>query len=119
MGLNNTVETIEDDLIIKTINKNSENNNYNKQYLPRKIIIRQIDIKQLQDQININFNNTSTENDNDLENQDNSGDSGDYYDMFGNVIRKTNQEYRGFNRNVRNDDQPKNRKISRLSETIQ
>lgn len=107
LGLNNTVETIEDDLIIKTINKNSDNNNYNKQYLPRKIIIRQIDIKQLQDQININFNNTSTYNDNDLENQDNSGDSGDYYDMFGNVIRKTNQEYRGFNRNVRNDDQPK------------
>lgn len=107
LGLNNTVETIEDDVIINTINKNSDNNNYNKQYLPRKIIIRQIDIKQLQDQININFNNTSTENDNDLDNQDNSGDSGDYYDMFGNLIRKTNQEYRGFNRNVRSDDQPK------------
>jgi cell division protease FtsH len=112
LGANNnveTAETTEDDLLIKTINKSVNNNNqkYNKQYLPRKIIIRQIDLKQLQDQIEINFNNTSTDNDND--GTENSDTAGEYYDMFGNLIRKTNQEYRGFNRN-RNlgfDDQPK------------
>jgi cell division protease FtsH len=112
LGANNnveTAETTEDDLLIKTINKSVNNNNqkYNKQYLPRKIIIRQIDLKHLQDQIEINFNNTSTDNDND--GTENSDTAGEYYDMFGNLIRKTNQEYRGFNRN-RNlgfDDQPK------------
>ena len=109
---NNVIETTEDDLLIKTINKsvngnNNENNNqnknnyYNKQYLPRKIIIRQIDLKQLQDEIAINFNNTSSNIDDDIENPD---VSGEYYDMFGNLIKKTQQTYRGYNRNRDDDD---------------
>jgi cell division protease FtsH len=117
LGLNNpgagADETIEDDLLIKTINKsingNNQNNNqnYNKQYLPRKIIIRQIDIKQLQEQLEINFNNTSTDNDND--DTENPDTAGEYYDMFGNVMRPTQQGYRPYNsnRNLGFDDKPK------------
>jgi cell division protease FtsH len=107
LGDNNDSETIEDDLLIKTINKSiNKNNDYNKQYLPRKIIIRQIDIKELQDQINLNFNNTGTDLDNDIDNQDSNEE---YYDMFGNRMQRQQQEYRGYNRN-RNlgfDDKPK------------
>ena len=117
LGLNNAGavatadETIEDGLLIKTINKSvNVNNNYNKQYLPRKVIIRQIDLKQLQEQLEINFNNTSTDIGNDgTENPDTSGE---YYDMFGNLMKlpqQPQQDYRGYNRN-RNlgfDDKPK------------
>ena len=108
---NNVIETTEDDVIIKTINttlnnNQNKNNYYNKQYLPRKIIIRQIDLKKLQDEITINFNNTSSNIDDDIDKEDSSEE---YYDMFGNLIRKSQQEYRGYNRN-RNlgfDDKPK------------
>jgi cell division protease FtsH len=114
LGINNVGagETIEDDLLIKTINKsdnsnnNQINNNYNKQYLPRKVIIRHIDLKQLQEQLEINFNNTSTTIDNDIDNPD---ASSEYYDMFGNQMRQPQQGYSGYNRN-RNlgfDDKPK------------
>ena len=117
LGLNNAGasagadETIEDDLLIKTINKSvNGNNNYNKQYLPRKVIIRQIDLKQLQEQLEINFNNTSTDIDND--GTENSDTAGEYYDMFGNRMQQPQlpqQGYRPYNRN-RNlgfDDKPK------------
>lgn len=111
LGATNDSETIEDDLLIKTINKSinksiNKNNDYNKQYLPRKIIIRQIDIKELQDQINLNFNSTDTDLDNDIDNHDNNEE---YYDMFGNRMQQSQQDYRGYNRN-RNlgfDDKPK------------
>ena len=110
---NNVIETTEDDLLIKTINKSvngnnnqNKNNNYNKQYLPRKIIIRQIDLKQLQDELTINFNNTSSNIDDDIEQGDTNEE---YYDMFGNLIKKTQQTYRGYNRNRDSefDDKPK------------
>ena len=117
LGLNNlgvgAGETIEDDLLIKTINKSVNGNNYyNKQYLPRKVIIRQIDLKQLQEQLEINFNNTSTDNDNDNDGTENPETAGEYYDMFGNRMQlpqQPQQGYRGYNRN-RNlgfDDKPK------------
>ena len=93
---NNQIDNQSDlhnDVVIKNINNTSTNNNYNKQYLPRKIIIRQIDLKELQNQIDINFNNTTNNN---IEDDDSNQE---YYDMFGNLMRKNHQEYQGFNRN--------------------
>ena len=84
---------LDNDVVIKNINNTSTNNKYNKQYLPRKIIIRQIDLKELQNQIDINFNNTTNNN---IEDDDSNQE---YYDMFGNLMRKNHQEYQGFNRN--------------------
>jgi cell division protease FtsH len=89
----NNQSDLDNDVVIKNINNTSTNNNYNKQYLPRKIIIRQIDLKELQNQIDINFNNTTNNN---IEDDDSNQE---YYDMFGNLMRKNHKEYQGFNRN--------------------
>jgi len=101
LGLNRAseFEKIEDELVIKMINKSvNSNNDYNKQYLPRKIVIREVDLKQLQDQLQINFNNTSGDFDNGSESES-QNIAGEYYDMFGNVMKLPQQEYRGYNRN--------------------
>ena len=104
-----------------TANKTVNTNTYNKQYLPfnkkiypQKIIIKQIDIKDLQNQFD-NFYKASgnTEiNGEDLNDHEDEeiGDisKSQIFDIFGNPIRNTQQEYRGFKRNrYTGDDTPK------------
>ena len=105
----------------ETVIKNTYNKDYlpfNKKFYPQKIIIKQIDIKNLQNQFenfykeserNNEMNNPNLEKDDedeDLPEKDVTNAHSPYYDIFGNPIKNTHQEYRSFKRNRFTDDKP-------------
>jgi len=108
---------------IKSMNETVIKTTYNKQYLPfnkkyypQKIIIKQIDIKDLQNQFenfykeserNNEMNNPNLKKDDeDLYQKDHTDNPSQYYDVFGNPIRNNQQKYRGYNRYL-TDNKPK------------
>jgi cell division protease FtsH len=131
--LNSKNITIQNSYIlgIGSLDNNFENDNdnddknkttYNKQYLPfnkkfypQKIIIKQIDIKDLQNQFENLYKssenneiNPNLNEDEDEESEDDNNSDSHYFDMFGNRIRNAQQTRRRYSQNrFVNDDRPK------------
>lgn len=95
-------ETMEEENVDNFIKKNETDYNkqyspFNKKHYPRKIIIRQIDIKDLQEQLENSFNpivNNQRDDDDDNNNSDSH-----YFDVFGNPIKTNENGYRRYGNN--------------------